>query len=81
MIYYCKECKELIEEDELEEKDEGYYTEFWGSKVYHSYITTHCPYCGSEKIEEAPQCEECGEYFVPNECFDCICKDCYEEKK
>lgn len=77
-MYYCKDCKELIENDELEEADEGFYTEVWGHNCYNEYSTVRCPYCGSDDIEEAPRCEHCHDYFVPTDDDKDLCEECLD---
>ena len=29
-----------------------------------------CPYCGCDEISDAEECEECGEYYHPDELTD-----------
>lgn len=64
-MYYCKYCGKAFEED-------------W----------ENCPNCDSEDSlfhcsnadEDAlVQCEECGEWFMPDDEYD-ICKDCKSKK-
>lgn len=78
-MYYCEDCKKLIDDCELKEIDEGFYTEVWGSSVYNDYVSEKCPFCGSDKIEEAPRCVKCRQYFVPKNEYDDLCEDCSEE--
>ena len=83
-MYYCKDCQELMTEEEIESRDTGFYTEFWGSTVYCPSSQDVCPYCGSTNIEEAPRCLRCGDSFVPlnNEDEYCeVCKSYVEEEE
>lgn len=75
-MYYCKDCKELIDEDELKCSDDGFYTEVWGHSYYNEYFTVRCPYCGSDRIKEAPLCERCDHYFVPTDDEKDFCEVC-----
>ena len=71
-MYICKDCGAVFEEPNVWRDDpspagvalpSGYY-EYW-----------ECPKCGSEDIDEAKQCEVCGEYIA----FRGICDTCMAE--
>ena len=82
MMYYCKDCGELFDEDDIVEEDESFPVEYWGSIVTCPCYSSHCPYCNSNDIEEAPKCDKCGEYFSPDDLDeDGLCEDCREENK
>ena len=53
MRYICSECKEIFNESEIVVNS---YTEkmgeFWGAPAYETFYEDHCPYCGSNYIEE-----------------------------
>ena len=39
-----------------------------------------CPYCGRTDFDEAEQCEECGEWFLPEEINSGYCNKCLSMK-
>ena len=71
MIYYCNDCCEFIEEQDLDsrpcELEDGLPR---GTKI------SLCPYCGSEDLEEADFCERCGTPIPPDEH---LCQDCEDD--
>lgn len=79
-MYYCKHCKSLFDEDQIVSVDESFSTECWGSSVTCPCSSSCCPYCGDDDIEEAPKCDECGEYFVPGETYEDLCEECREKE-
>lgn len=82
MMYYCEDCGEIFDEDDIKYEDESFQVEYWGSMVTCPASSAHCPYCNSEDIDEASKCDECGEYFNPDDLDeDGLCEDCREENK
>lgn len=77
-MFACCECGEIFHEEDAEIRVETEYIEGW--RRTERYLT--CPSCGSEDLEEAVQCEECGEWIAPNKIFDIeeldekLCPDC-----
>ena len=63
MAYYCKGCERFVDEDALVGTGEYFKGREHGA----------CPYCYSEDLEEANECELCKTPIVPNELF---CDDC-----
>ena len=49
MRYYCRECDGVAEESDMKS-----YSEDGGRFIM-------CPYCSSEEVEEAVECDECQE--------------------
>lgn len=77
-MYYCKDCGEVFSEPET--KTETWYEEVWGAMQPFSETICKCPHCGSEDIDDAVSCDNCGEYFNPNDLDEnCYCKACAEE--
>lgn len=73
-MYICRDCGEIFTEDELEEEDCSFYTEYWGSNIRVPYTDYKCPYCGSKNFADAYRCENCGEWCDPDD--DGLCDDC-----
>lgn len=73
-MYICRDCGEIFTEDELEEEDCSFYTEYWGSNILVPYTNYKCPYCGSKDFVDACRCEDCGEWCVPDD--DGLCDEC-----
>lgn len=72
----CRECQEFMDEEEaVQFYPETHYelddhpTEWIGER--------RCIYCGSDDLEEAAECQECGELFPVSELDDeGLCADC-----
>ena len=61
MKYWCENCKEVIDEKDLESYEEP--SEAWGRIVYEKFWT--CPNCGDVPVEYDNQdktCEDCVLY-------------------
>ena len=77
-MFACCECGEIFHEGDAGIRVETEYIEGWSRTE--RYLT--CPSCGSEDLEEAVRCEECGEWTAPNKIFDIeeldkkFCPDC-----
>ena len=76
---YCRDCAEFMDEvealrftPEVHDELEGKPTEWIGER--------RCIYCGSDDLEEADECQECGELFPESELDDeGVCEDCRKE--
>lgn len=76
-MYICRDCGEIFTEDELEEEDCSFYTEYWGSDILVPYTDYKCPYCGSKDFVNACRCENCGEWCDPDD--EGLCDGCGKE--
>ena len=65
-MYWCSNCKQPIEHPDIMREDNG---------VGHSWDVELCPFCG-EFLDEADECEWCGEWKDPEEP---ICPGCKQE--
>lgn len=80
-VKYCKHCGAIFDEEDADLVDVGFWCEFWGHDVYNKEYELHCPDCGSEDIDDAEECEECRDYFTPDELDeDGLCPCCHEDK-
>ena len=77
-MYYCKGCKKLIEEDEVEVYKEP--SEAWGHTVYEEFLL--CPYCSdvvsdADSLFDSIPCIECDNHntcfkdYIVNETLEC----------
>lgn len=82
-MYKCLDCGHVFEEPKRVNADDYYGV----SGMFESRSTTYydvCPECEGS-IEEAKQCEICGEYFMDDELTDTTeyinggCGDCCEQ--
>ena len=85
--WICSDCGETFDEE-----DAGCYSEWEGEGVMRGEITYMCcPKCGSDSLEEAEECDWCGESFDKTDMIEVdgtwYCKECaeavhdaYEEK-
>ena len=70
-MYICNDCERTFSEC-------GTYEEHHPYGMGSAYETWYlCPRCDSAGVEEAKECERCGEYFVS--LTDGLCDLCYEE--
>lgn len=75
----CNDCGNVFTEVEARiEQDKDYVNNGLGMECVRNESTIHCPECGSEEVEEAKVCKECGEYFYPDG-YNLICPNCREE--
>ena len=73
-MYVCGSCGEHFESPETEKKYTGV-----KSEGYSEYFEVgHCPYCGSEDIEDGHRCGVCGEWFYQKNCEE-FCQDCFDK--
>lgn len=85
--WICSDCGETFDEE-----DAGCYSEWEGEGVMRGEITYMCcPKCGSDSLEEAEECDWCGETYDKYDLIHVddtkMCKKCaeaihdaYEEK-
>lgn len=68
--YYCDECEMIFDESEAGSRraEEGD-----GLPPWESLMT--CPNCGSDFIEEAWECERCGDAIPPGHYYCAACSD------
>jgi len=71
---YCDNCKQFVLEDELEREYE-HHSELSGMGGVTCETFYVCPHCGSDEIDDAYECEICGE---PTTSLD-YCDDCRTE--
>ena len=87
-MFKCKECKNIMEREELEIKKGCFESDFGVSDLFDtrtSYETHICPHCGSEEVEEAMECTICNKYFLEeeldyNEVDKLCCENCRNEE-
>lgn len=80
-VKYCKDCGCIFDEEDANIEDCGFYTEVWGHQEYQVFDVLRCPDCNSDEIDDAEKCEECGDYFSPDELDeDGYCPYCHEDK-
>ena len=78
--YYCKDCGELFPEYDIERKTETEVHWWLDDKPVQTLYYEYCPYCHSDDIAECPTCDECGEYYTPDELDENgLCAECREE--
>ena len=67
----CNECQEVFEEPKIIEEHHPY------GMTYAVEEFAVCPHCKDTDIQEAHQCEGCGEYFAELE--EGLCEICYSD--
>ena len=76
----CNDCGAIFSEDEVKViRESRPYGEGTASEEFHC-----CPHCGGFGIEEAVQCNLCGEYghrdnMEMDENLNYLCEVCYED--
>jgi len=70
-MYICNDCGEVFEDCKVVYEPHPY---GMGSAYEKWYL---CPHCDSTDIDEAKECERCGEYFADLRKGLCDC--CYDE--
>ena len=72
-MYKCESCGAIFEEPADRKEQVGY-------EPYDVETFGVCPECGSEDFYEVVQCEECGDWFSPEETLtEYFCKECEEK--
>lgn len=75
-MYKCRYCGEVFEEDEIRESVTSHpWRDGEADEVFEE-----CPHCGGGDFEEAEQCNECGEWFLPEEMHGEYCTGCLRKK-
>ena len=70
-MYVCGECGEVFDSPDVKKEYTGV-----SSEGFHEYFEVgHCPYCGSEDIEDGHRCRVCGEWFYQH-CCEEVCESC-----
>lgn len=73
-MYYCRNCEESFSGDDLERRQVCFEDEYGVSHLFpdkHYHTVYACPNCHSEdELDEAIQCEQCGEWLPEDEVFD-----------
>lgn len=82
-MWKCDRCGETFDETEIVTKRSGYHSDYIGHGGDYWEEEGHCPYCGSEDIDEAKKCDLCGDYgfsddFVYYDDFS-VCPDCNDK--
>lgn len=75
-IYYkCRNC-----ENSFRKEDAGSYFDRVGERSTDGYWCMCCPECRSDDIEEAKECDTCGEVFFLDDLIEAdgfmYCKEC-----
>lgn len=78
--YYCPECggimdsiEALVSVPEVHYELDGKPTE-WLTEL-------RCIYCGNDDLEEAVECDQCGEVFPESQISDGLCDNCRAESE
>ena len=75
--FYCAECNGVMDEIEATVFIPEIHPELDGCPT--EYLTERrCIYCGSPFIEEAAECEKCGEITPVSDLEDGLCPECQE---
>lgn len=81
--YFCWNCRNFMSESDINRKwYHEHRGEYWGAPAYEDIYEDHCPFCGSESIDEA-KCERCGNkvdedtYHFEDDTL--LCEACWEE--
>ena len=69
--YYCPSCSTAFSERDAAVRGE------WNPDARRTLYYVHCPACGdSEGLEEAFECEECGDLYQAGLFTDGLCEEC-----
>lgn len=72
-MWYCNRCKREFDEPDWEAADPRYFRRSAGCSV--------CPCCGSDEVQELPQCKQCRQPIYPGEnAYDGMCPDCFQAR-
>lgn len=78
----CDDCLRVFSDDEVVKRRTTYEAEYGVSNLFPNStpMTKYlCPFCGSDEITEAEQCEKCLEYFHPDNINWNLCVLCEKE--
>ena len=78
--WYCQDCCEVIPRDELRITHTNEWHTWLDDCPAELFYEAHCPYCGSELLDEAEYCDMCGEPCNPKDLEDGLCEVCRKEK-
>ena len=70
-LLYCCDCGKYFEEEELVSETVWSHSNYIGFGGWYPETTDRCPYCGGEDIEDAYECEICGEPTLIEVCDKC----------
>ena len=73
-MYICEICGNVFDEPVVRS-----WLNYHGEGMYEPYGEELCPDCGSDKIDKAYQCEECGEYVSIFELYGGLCESCVKD--
>ena len=68
--YYCMGCANAFPELEADLRSA------FDPDARATRCTVHCPVCGSDELEDAYRCVECGEFFASSLLEDDLCLTC-----
>ena len=72
-MYRCDDCGRFFDEPVIVYDDPS---PVGVSLASGHYTEQHCPFCGSESVEEAGECVSCGEPVAKGQT---LCEDCRED--
>lgn len=79
---YCEKCRELFSEDNIHWVVEEEVHWWLDDRPTEQFFFRLCPNCGSEDIEDAPTCKDCGDWFLPEDLDDDgLCIRCKSERE
>lgn len=84
-MYKCARCSSVFGESDKRREDIGGYETGVGYYPHYEHFNV-CPVCGSDEIDEAVRCENCGEYVFIDSAYltdrlEYLCMDCKEESE
>lgn len=69
-MFKCLDCGATFPEPNVEQIEDP--REYWGAACSETFVEYHCPYCGSDDVDEQNDCIICGEATE-----DGFCKQCH----
>ena len=77
--FYCSDCQSFMDENEALCWTPEVHTEL-DDKPTEWVSHLRCIYCGSDNLEDACECDHCGELFIRTMLDDnWLCEDCRKE--